>query len=53
MILVGDGKPGDHRRGTMQKEGDGLSKDEGSLSTVRRVSKPIAEIALRMAAPAK
>jgi multimeric flavodoxin WrbA len=50
MILVGDGKPGDHWGGTMQSQGDDLSKDEGSLNTVRGVGKRVAEIALRMAA---
>ena len=50
MILVGDGNPGDHWGGTMQSQGDDLSKDEGSLNTVRGVGKRVAEIALRMAA---
>ena len=50
MILVGDGSPGDHWGGTMQSQGDELSKDEGSLNTVRGVGKRVAEIALRMAA---
>jgi multimeric flavodoxin WrbA len=53
MILVGDGSPGDHWGGTMQSQGDELSKDEGSLNTLRGVGKRIAEIALRMAASAK
>ena len=53
MILVGDGKPGDHWGGTMQSQGDELSKDEGSLNTIRGVGKRVAEIALRMAASAK
>ncbi len=53
MILVGDGKPGDHWGGTMQSQGDELSKDEGSLNTVRGVGKRVAEIALRLAASAK
>ena len=53
MILVGDGKPGDHWGGTIQSQGDELSKDEGSLNTVRGVGKRVAEIALRMAASAK
>ena len=53
MILVGDGNPGDHWGGTMQSQGDELSKDEGSLSTVRGVGKRVAQIALRMAASAK
>lgn len=53
MILVGDGKPGDHWGGTMQSQGDDLSKDEGSLNTIRGVGKRVAEIALRMAASAK
>jgi multimeric flavodoxin WrbA len=53
MILVGDGKPGDHWGGTMQSQGDDLGKDEGSLATVRGVGKRVAEIALRMAASAK
>jgi multimeric flavodoxin WrbA len=53
MILVGDGTPGDHWGGTMQSQGDELSKDEGSLNTVRGVGKRVAEIALRMAASAK
>jgi multimeric flavodoxin WrbA len=53
MILVGDGNPGDHWGGTMQSQGDELSKDEGSLNTVRGVGKRVAEIALRMAALAK
>ena len=53
MILVGDGKPGDHWGGTMQSQGDDLSKDEGSLNTVRGVGKRVAEIALHMAASAK
>jgi multimeric flavodoxin WrbA len=53
MILVGDGKPGDHWGGTMQSQGDDLGKDEGSLSTLRGVGKRVAEIALRMAASAK
>ena len=50
MILVGDGNPGDHWGGTMQSQGDELSKDEGSLNTIRGVGKRVAEIALRMAA---
>jgi multimeric flavodoxin WrbA len=53
MILVGDGNPGDHWGGTMQSQGDELSKDEGSLNTVKGVGKRVAEIALRMAASAK
>ncbi len=53
MILVGDGNPGDHWGGTMQSQGDELSKDEGSLNTIRGVGKRVAEIALRMAASAK
>ncbi len=53
MVLVGDGTPGDHWGGTMQSQGDELSKDEGSLNTVRGVGKRVAEIALRMAASAK
>jgi len=53
MILVGDGKPGDHWGGTIQSQGDDLSKDEGSLNTVRGVGKRVAEIALRLAASAK
>jgi multimeric flavodoxin WrbA len=53
MVLVGDGKPGDHWGGTMQSQGDDLGKDEGSLNTVRGVGKRVAEIALRLAASAK
>jgi multimeric flavodoxin WrbA len=53
MILVGDGSPGDHWGGTMQSQGEELSKDEGSLNTVRGVGKRVAEIALRMAASTK
>jgi len=53
MILVGDGSPGDHWGGTMQSQGEELSKDEGSLNTVRGAGKRVAEIALRMAASAK
>ena len=53
MILVGNGKPGDHWGGTMQSQGDELSKDEDSLNTVRGVGKRVAEIALRLAASAK
>ena len=53
MVLVGDGTPGDHWGGTMQSQGDDLSKEEGSLNTVRGVGKRVAEIALRMAASAK
>jgi multimeric flavodoxin WrbA len=53
MILVGNGKPGDHWGGTLQSQGDDLSKDEGSLDTVRGVGKRVAEIALRMAASSK
>jgi multimeric flavodoxin WrbA len=53
MVLVGDGNPGDHWGGTMQSQGDELSKDEGSLNTVRGVGKRVAEIALRMVASAK
>jgi len=53
MILVGNGKPGDHWGGTMQSQGDELSKDEDSLDTVRGVGKRVAEIALRLAASAK
>lgn len=53
MILVGDGNPGDHWGGTMQSQGDDLSKDEGSLNTIRGVGKRVAEIALRMAASAE
>ena len=50
MILVGDGNPGDHWGGTIQSQGEELSKDEGSLNTLRGVGKRVAEIALRMAA---
>jgi multimeric flavodoxin WrbA len=53
MLLVGEGNPGDHWGGTMQSQGDELSKDEGSLNTVRGVGKRVAEIALRMAASVK
>jgi multimeric flavodoxin WrbA len=53
MILVGDGKPGNHWGGTIQSQGEELTKDEGSLNTVRGVGKRVAEIALRMAASAK
>jgi len=53
MILVGDGKPGDHWGGTIQSQGDELSKEEGSLNTVLGVGKRVAEIALRLAATAK
>jgi len=53
MILVGDGSPGDHWGGTMQSQGEELSKDEGSLNTIRGVGKRVAEIALRMAASTK
>jgi multimeric flavodoxin WrbA len=53
MVVVGDGPPGDHWGGTMQSQGEDLSKDEGSLNTVRGVGKRVAEIALRMAASAK
>jgi multimeric flavodoxin WrbA len=53
MILVGNGKPGDHWGGTMQSQGDELSKDEDSLNTVRGVGKRVAEIALLMAASAR
>jgi multimeric flavodoxin WrbA len=52
MILVGDGNPGDHWGGTIQSQGDDLSKDEGSLNTIRGVGKRVAEIALRMAGSA-
>lgn len=53
MVLVGDGKPGDHWGGTIQSQGEELSKDEASLDTVRGVGKRVAELALRMAASAK
>jgi hypothetical protein len=53
MVLVGNGKPGDHWGGTIQSQGDELSKDEGSLDTVRGVGKRVAEIALRLAASKK
>jgi multimeric flavodoxin WrbA len=52
MIVVGDGPPGDHWGGMIQSSGEDLSKDEGSLNTVRGVGKRVAEIALRMAASA-
>lgn len=50
MVVVGDGKPGNHWGGTIQSQGDELAKDEGSLNTVRGVGKRVAEIALRLAA---
>lgn len=53
MIVVGDGKPGNHWGGTIQSQGEELSKDEGSLNTIRGVGKRVAEVALRMAASAK
>jgi multimeric flavodoxin WrbA len=53
MIVVGDGKPGNHWGGTIQSQGEELTKDEGSLNTVRGVGKRVAEIALRMAASAQ
>jgi hypothetical protein len=37
----------------MQSQGEELTKDEGSLNTVRGVGKRAAEIALRMAASGK
>jgi multimeric flavodoxin WrbA len=51
MIVVGDGKPGNHWGGAVQSQGEELSKDEGSLNTVRGVGRRVAEIALRLAAP--
>ncbi len=53
MILVGDGKPGNHWGGTIQSEGENLSKDEASLNTIKGVGKRVAEVALRMAVSAK
>jgi multimeric flavodoxin WrbA len=53
MVLVGDGKPGNHWGGTIQSQGEELTKDEGSLNTIRGVGKRVAEVALRMAASAK
>lgn len=53
MVLVGDGKPGNHWGGTIQSQGEELSKDEGSLNTVKGVGKRVAEVALRMSASAK
>jgi multimeric flavodoxin WrbA len=53
MILVGDGTPGDHWGGTMQSQGDDLSKDEGSLNTIRGVGKRVAELSVRMATSAR
>lgn len=53
MVLVGDGKPGNHWGGTIQSQGEELSQDEGSLNTVRGVGKRVAEVALRMAMSAK
>jgi len=53
MIVVGDGKPGNHWGGTIQSQGENLSNDEGSLNTVRGVGKRVAEIALRMATSAE
>lgn len=53
MILVGDGKPGNHWGGTIQSQGEELSKDDASLATVRGVGKRVAEVALRLAASAK
>lgn len=53
MVLVGDGKPGNHWGGTIQSQGDDLSKDDGSLATIRGVGKRVAEISLRMAASGK
>lgn len=53
MLLVGDGKPGEHWGGTIQSQGEELVKDEPSLNTVRGVGMRVAEIALRMAASAK
>jgi multimeric flavodoxin WrbA len=53
MVLVGDGKPGNHWGGTIQSQGEELSTDEGSLNTIKGVGKRVAEVALRMAASAK
>jgi multimeric flavodoxin WrbA len=53
MVLVGDGKPGNHWGGTIQSQGEELSTDEGSLNTIRGVGKRVAEVALRMAATAR
>jgi multimeric flavodoxin WrbA len=53
MIVVGDGKPGEHWGGTIQSQKDELINDEPSLNTVRGVGKRVAEVALRMAASAK
>lgn len=53
MVLVGDGKPGNHWGGTIQSQGEELSKDEASLATIRGVGKRVAEVALRMAAATK
>lgn len=53
MVVVGDGKPGEHWGGTIQSQGEELLKDEPSLNTVRGVGQRVAEIALRLAATAK
>jgi hypothetical protein len=39
--------------GTIQSQGEEVTKDEGSLNTVRGIGKRAAEIAKRMAASAK
>lgn len=53
MVVVGDGKPGEHWGGTIQSQKDELVNDEPSLATVRGVGKRVAEVALRLAASAK
>jgi multimeric flavodoxin WrbA len=54
MIIVGDGKPTGHTGATVWNNGkDDITTDEFGMSTARNLGRRVAEVALRLAAPAK
>jgi multimeric flavodoxin WrbA len=54
MVIVGDGKPTGHTGATLWNNGkDDITTDEFGLATARNLGRRVAEVALRLAAPAK
>lgn len=52
MILVGEGRPGAHRGGTIQTAKDELAQDPDGLNSVKGIGRRVAEVAMKLAASA-
>ena len=54
MVVVGDGKPTSHSGGTLWNHWkDDITQDEEGMKTVKHLGRRVAEVALKLAAPAK